>query len=180
MFAELDRVLEPQVLAARGWRLRADAALQEWPRLAAVDEVGGCVAGPGREVRVDIVFREDDTGAAVLEGELAVTLSCICQRCLENMALDLQATPRLVFGAAEQLGIAAAEAGFESCEPEPGVTLRQLLEDEILLAMPVFPVHERREDCGALADRLAELEPAASGEGSSGPFAVLAGLKRKD
>lgn len=180
MFAELDRLLEPQVLAARGWRLKAEAALREWPRLAAVDEVGGCVAGPGRQVSCDVVFREDDNGTAVLEGELAVTLSCICQRCLENMALDLQATPRLVFGAAEQLGIAAAEAGFESCEPEPGVTLRQLLEDEILLAMPVFPVHERREDCGALADRLAELEPAASGEGSSGPFAVLAGLKRKD
>ncbi len=180
MFAELDRVLEPRALAARGWRLAGEAVLQEWPRLLAVDEAGGGVAGPGRQVRFEVAFHEDDDGAAMLEGELAVTLSCVCQRCLENMALDLQASPRLVFGAAEELDTAASGAGFEACEPEAGATLRQLLEDEILLVMPAFPVHERREDCGALAGRLAELEPAASGEGSSGPFAVLAGLKRKD
>lgn len=180
MSAELDRVLEPRALAARGWRLKTEAALQEWSRLAALDEAGGGAARPGRQVRLDVVFHEDHSGTAVLEGELAVTLRCVCQRCLEGMALDLRLRPRLFFGAPDELGEAAAEAGFEPCELEPGATLRQLLEDEILLAMPAFPVHERSEECGALAGRLAELDPAASGEGSTGPFAVLAGLKRKD
>jgi uncharacterized protein len=92
----------------------------------------------------------------------------------------LRARPKLLFGQADELGEAAAAAGFELCEPEPGATLRQLLEDEALLSMPAFPVHERSEECGALAAKLAELAPVEGGEKSSSPFAVLAGLKRKN
>jgi len=131
-------------------------------------------------VRVDVSMREDDSGAPVLEGDVTVTMRCTCQRCLEEMELDLHAQPKLFFGRADQLGEAAMAAGFELCEPEPGMTLRQLLEDEALLSMPAFPVHERSEDCGMLAARLAELEPAEGGKKSSSPFAVLAELKRKN
>lgn len=131
-------------------------------------------------VRIEVAMREDDHGVPVLEGEVAVTLRCICQRCLEEMELDLHAQPRLFFGRADQLGEAAAAAGFEHCELTPGITLRQLLEDEALLSMPAFPVHEDGGECGALAAKLAELEPAASGTSSSSPFAVLAGLKRRN
>jgi uncharacterized metal-binding protein YceD (DUF177 family) len=63
---------------------------------------------------------------------------------------------------------------------EAGTTLRKLFEDELLLAVPPFPTHERSEDCGALAAKLAEFKPAEGGQKSSSPFAVLAELKRKD
>lgn len=177
MSAELDRLLEPRALAARSWQFRAESPLREWPRLAGLNEAG---AEAGETVRLDVAFREDESGAAVLEGELAVAVRCVCQRCLEDMELELSARPKLYFGPAEQLGAAAEAAGFEHCELEPGMTLRQLLEDEVLLAVPVFPAHERSEDCGALAAKLAELEPADRGEKPTSPFAVLAGLKRKN
>jgi uncharacterized protein len=151
--------------------------LREWPRLAVLNEAG---AAAGQVVTLDVAFREDESGAPVLEGELAVAVRCTCQRCLEEMELEVRARPKLYFGRAEQLGTAAEAAGFEHCEPEPGMTLRQLLEDEMLLALPVFPVHEHSEDCGALAAKLAELEPADRGEKPTSPFAVLAGLKRKN
>jgi uncharacterized protein len=177
MSVELDRLLEPQALAARSWRVRAEAPLRDWPRLAPLNEAG---AAAGATVALDVAFRLDEGGAPVLEGELAVTVRCTCQRCLEEMDYELRATPMLYFGKAEELGAAAAEAGFEHSEPEPGMTVRQVLEDEALLALPVFPVHARSEDCGALAAKLAELEPPPSGERSTSPFAVLAGLKRKN
>lgn len=182
MSAELDRLFEPRVLAARAWRLRVETPLEEWPRLASLDAVAAGETAPGseRRVRVDVAVEEDDQGAPVLEGEVAVALRCICQRCLEEMELDLCARPKLFFGRADQLGEAAIAAGFELCELEPGATLRQLLEDDALLSMPAFPVHERSEDCGTLAAKLAELEPAEGGEKSSSPFAVLAELKRRN
>jgi uncharacterized protein len=182
MSAELDRLFEPRVLSARAWRLRADTPLAGWPRLASLDGLAGAgeAAEAGRVVRVDVSMHEDDSGAPVLEGDVIVKTRCICQRCLEEMELDLHAQPKLFFGRADQLGEAAIAAGFELCEPEPGMTLRQLLEDEALLSMPAFPVHERSEDCGMLAARLAELEPAEGGEKSSSPFAVLAELKREN
>lgn len=177
MSAELDRLLEPEALAARGLKFSAETPMSDWPRLEALDLPG---PAPDRVVRVDVAFRADETGVPVLEGELTARVRCICQRCLEEMELELRARPKLVFGGDEALGAAAEASGYELCELEPGATLRQLLEDEVLLSMPVFPVHERSEDCGALAAKLAELEPARDGESSSSPFAVLAGLKRKN
>lgn len=177
MFAELDRLLEPGALAARGWKLQAESPLREWPRLAALDPAA---AASGRRLRIDVVWLESDDGAPMLEGELGVGLAAVCQRCLEEMRLELRAEPKLFFGDAEALGEAAAAAGFEVCEPEPGTTLRQLLEDEVLLSIPAFPVHERSEDCGELAGELAQLEPAQGGKSVSSPFAVLADLKRKN
>lgn len=182
MCVELDRLFEPRVLAARAWQLRAETPLAGWPRLASLDApaVGTGNARENRAVLVDVELREDDGGVPVLMGEVAVTLRCICQRCLEVMELDVRARPKLFFGRAEQLGEAAKTAGFEHCELEPGATLRQLLEDEALLSMPAFPVHGRSEDCGALAAKLAELEPVPGGEHSSSPFAGLAELMRKN
>ena len=170
-------MLEPGASAAKGLRLRLETPLLEWARLAAVDEAGDSSA---KQVRVDVRFRSDAHGAPLLEGEIEFRLSCACQRCLEPLMLDLVSRPKLFFGDAGELGPTAEAAGFEHCEPEPGMTLRQLLEDEALLAIPAFPVHERSEDCGALAEELATLEPADGGEKSSSPFAVLAELKRKN
>jgi len=177
MSAQLDRVLEPRVLAAREWRFQAETPLSEWPRLAALDSAA---AEGGGTVRLDVGFRENEAGKPVLEGELGLALGMVCQRCLEPVTMAVRARPKLVFAAAEQIGEAASEAGFEACEPEPGTTLRQLLEDEVLLALPVFPAHASREECGALAGKLAQLEPAQGGKSVSSPFAVLADMKRKN
>ena len=177
MSAELDRVLEPPALAARDWQWRCETPLREWPRLAELNVSG---AARGELVRVAVRCHEDAEGRAVLEGDLVSRLCCICQRCLDEMELEVRAQPKLVFGGADELGPAAQAAGFEHGELEPGMTLRQLLEDEALLSVPAFPVHERSEDCGALAAKLAELEPGEGGEKSASPFAVLAELRRRN
>ena len=177
MSAELDRSLEPAVLAARDRRWSAETPLGDWPRLAALEPAGRSAEQP---VRVSVDWREDEHGRPLLEGELELRLGAICQRCLESMELELRVRPKLFFGDPAQLDAALEEAGFEPCELEPGMTLRQLLEDEILLAVPAFPVHQREEDCGALAGKLAQLEPGQDGRSGASPFAVLAELKRKN
>lgn len=50
-------------------------------------------------------------------------------------------------------------------EPSQTMDLIALIEDEIIMAMPIAPIHE--EDCGAIATQ--------SGE-KPNPFAVLKGL----
>jgi uncharacterized protein len=175
MSADLDREMEPEALAARGLKLVLENPLRDWARLAAFDPQA---AAGGQQVRLDLQWRLGEDGVPILEGELAVGLSTQCQRCLEGLSLELSARPKLYFGRAEQMGADVAAAGFEACEPEPGVTLRQLLEDEILLSWPAFPAHGRSEECGPLAEVLARLEPADRGESTTSPFAVLAELKR--
>jgi len=177
MSAELDRVLEPAGLAAKGLHWAGETPLAQWPRLAALDAAGG---EPGHDVTVEYSWREDEHGVPLLEAELAWRAGAICQRCLEKMELVLRANPRLFFGSEAQLDASIAGAGFEPCELEPGTTLRQLLEDELLLALTAFPAHEQVEECGALAKKLAQLGPDSGGHSGSSPFAVLAELKRKN
>jgi uncharacterized protein len=182
MSAELDRVFDPRALAARNWKLSVETRLAQWPRLSAVDDAVLASSGGGadRKVSIEVALWEDERGVARLEAALDFAVRCVCQRCLEVMDLDVHARPKLFFGGADELDKGALAAGYEHCELEPGATLRQLLEDEALLSIPVFPVHERSDECGALAAKLAELKPAEGGDKSSSPFAVLAELKRKD
>jgi uncharacterized protein len=177
MSGELDRPLEAAVLAAQGWNLRTETPLAAWPRLAATS-LERMASGP---VRIELAFRHALGGVPVLEGWIGAILGGTCQRCLEEMEIALRAELKLYFGKPEQMDEDAVSAGFEPFECEPGLTLRDLLEDELLLSVPAFPVHEGDEECGPLAGRLAELEPEPVGHGPAGPFAVLAGLKtRKD
>lgn len=168
MSAELDRVLEPAGLAARDFRLERSEPVVGWPRLAEL-------ATPGGDVELRVTVRGAPGGGALLEAELATRVDATCQRCLEPMSIELVATPRLAFDVA-----GAEPAGYEPGELEEGTTLRQLLEDEMLLALPAVPVHARREDCGPLADELVDLAPDEERAPRQRPFGVLAGLGRKD
>lgn len=168
MPAELDRAFEPAGLAVRGYRLEIEESLAAWPRLLETAE------RPEGTVRVRAEFHVGAGGSSLLAGELSAALAVRCQRCLEPLELELRSVPRLAFGTG-----GVDPPGYESCELDDGITLRQFLEDELLLAIPPIVTHARSEDCGPLASKLAELN-AEEAEQRQSPFAALAELKRKD
>ena len=100
-----------------------------------------------------------------------------CQRCLEPMALDLEIARALRFVADE----ATAEALDANSEDDVlalprSLDLHDLIEDELLLALPVVPMHgicphDLPISAGTPVDAV-EPEPAKN------PFAVLSSLKR--
>ncbi|MEQ1804240.1 MAG: YceD family protein, partial [Burkholderiaceae bacterium] len=99
-------------------------------------------------------------------------LQLVCQRCLEPVtaALDVQRSFRFVEGEA-----AAAELDAQ-CEDDVlaltrELDLHELLEDELLLCLPLVPKHEQCPQ---------PLPEAAAGPGPdrANPFAALAALKR--
>jgi uncharacterized protein len=55
------------------------------------------------------------------------------------------------------------------------VALKELVEDELLLALPLVPRHEGDAACGGFTETAADAE---SGEARKNPFAELAKLKR--
>jgi uncharacterized protein len=98
-----------------------------------------------------------------------------CQRCLQPLPLDLAVETRLRFADGE----AEAERLDESSEEDvlalpASLDLRELLEDVLILALPLVPRHEActmRAAAGFAADEAYE-PPAADN-----PFAVLARLR---
>ena len=101
-----------------------------------------------------------------LQARLSVVQTC--QRCLQPMPIELAVERHFRFVADE----ATALAEDDDCEedllsPAPELTLQSLLEDELLLAMPLIPRH------GTCDTPL----PQSPDQDLPHPFAALAGLK---
>lgn len=96
------------------------------------------------------------------------TLLLSCQRCLEAVRFDLDIVSHLelVPGDSELSQDELEDDTRDFLPVAGGIELAELVEDEVLLALPVAPRHER---CGL---------PGAAGVGERNtPFAVLAGLR---
>ncbi len=140
------------------------------PRLAAqlVDDVG--------EVHAKLVFERDERRVPVIHGEFDVVVKMICQRCLEVASLPIHGEQTYVVvreGADDQ----SVPKGYDALEVgEEPLDLLTLVEDELLLSLPIVPVHDP-EICQQPAG-LDEPEPSEDEVPRSNPFSVLAQLKR--
>jgi uncharacterized protein len=105
-----------------------------------------------------------------LVADAAVGLEC--QRCLQRMVVPLKVDRRLFFVVGEDAAASLdAESDDDVLALEPALDLRSLIEDELLLALPLVPRHEV---CPEPLPFEAEPEPPASEH----RFAALAALKR--
>jgi uncharacterized protein len=108
-----------------------------------------------------------------IAADTEVTLEC--QRCLQPMRVPLRAERRIFFVEGEE----AAEALDADTEDDvlaltPSLDLPALVEDELLLSLPLVPRHER---CPKPLPRPL-IEPDPPRDPADNPFAALAALKR--
>lgn len=146
--------------------LRGTLELDAMPRLGAyLTEAQG-------KVQVEMDFGVDEEGIRFVHGRLATEVGIACQRCLESFRLPLKSE--------FQLGVATDEGSAERLpdhyEPllvgsEP-VQLKDVVEDELILSLPLVPKHPDDQCPGQKKGR--DEESAVEREN---PFAVLASLK---
>jgi uncharacterized protein len=107
--------------------------------------------------------------ALQLRADAAVGVEC--QRCLQRMVLPLGIDRRLFFVAGEDAAAALdAESDDDVLALEPVLDLKSLIEDELLLALPLVPRHE-------VCPEPLPVEPEPEPPASAHPFAALAALK---
>ena len=83
-----------------------------------------------------------EQGRIVAEVELAATLALCCQRCMQPLQLPIQCRSRVVLLENEA---AAADVPPEletALAPEGRLPLAELVEEELLLALPAAPRHD--------------------------------------
>lgn len=147
-------------------------------KLSGALEPGRCrrlsemLGGPGEgldSVQVDLAFSGGEARRAVIEGRISARLRITCQRCLQAMALDLDARPALAVGEWRE-----APEGFDLLAPSgDNLVLAELVEDELLIALPDHPRHAA---CVPPLSPKVAAQPEEAPERPH-PFAVLAGLK---
>ncbi len=134
-------------------------------------------------VKVQFDFDVDTGNVHCVTGTLVAELSLCCQRCLQPMKWQLNTDVALAFVAHEHQ-IDELVVGYEPylIESTP-LMLSDMIEDEILLALPQVPMHDESMCKPAVkVNRPAEQDEAqdntskASGKRKN-PFAMLADFK---
>ena len=145
--------------------------------LAGLTRLAGALAEVDGAAAYEITCDRDERRRARLRGRVDAELTVVCQRCMGPMRLPVHAE--------FQVAVVKSEAEAE-CLPDDydallleGDTLQlaSVIEDELLLALPVAPIHAP-EACGVNPGDWAakDMTPETVAERDN-PFAVLAGLK---
>jgi uncharacterized protein len=168
---QLPATIDPVTLAEKGAHVSGTLSLKALPRLA---EVCRSTAG---QVDVDLEFKRGEGGdVRLMLGTIRARVSLTCQRCLEGMDYELRSEPRLVLlraGESEE----ELPPEVDALTVDKPIVLNTLIEDELLLVMPMIPLHDL-EHCPARAFVAAgESREAAMGS-KPNPFATLQRLKR--
>lgn len=113
-----------------------------------------------------------------LTANTAVPLAC--QRCMAALDVNLMVDQWFRFVATEDIAMAEDDQSEEDLlVMEPYLDLLALLEDELLMAVPLVPMHEECPVTPVLSAGGEALAPADRVEASKpNPFAVLAKLKQ--
>ncbi len=144
--------------------------------VAGFERLCDALADNSGTVQARLIFERDERRAAVLHSLLEVEVKMICQRCLELVALPIQSECHYAF-VKEGKEPQSLPKGYDVLEMgEDPLDLSALVEEELLLALPIVPLHAP-EDCQQPAG-LDEPEPVEDEVTRSNPFSVLAQLKR--
>ncbi|MNO81712.1 hypothetical protein D3C76_729650 [compost metagenome] len=163
--------VDPRKLVERAATLEGELALARMPRLCEQ------LTSSDGSVRAKFSFFRDEQKLAVMHVDLDAEVSMVCQRCLEPATFHVGGAYDYVIiqegKSAEGLpkGYDALEVGEEPLE------LASLVEDELLLALPIVPVHDP-EECQQPVGYATAPEPSENEEERPSPFSVLAQLKR--
>ena len=168
MSNRLPDFIDPMRYADTGRALAGSVPFSRMQRLT--DIVSNHDAACEAELRFDV----DAQGTRTVQGRVRAQLTLVCQRCLQPMSVRVDAPVSLGIVASEREAEQLAEVYDPLLVSEDPLSLAELLEDEILLALPVFPRHEEGE-CAAAAGAAQEDEVIPVEKPN--PFAVLARLK---
>lgn len=124
-------------------------------------------------VSVDLQFERTGQGVRQVRGAISTQVEMACKRCSQSLTVEIVTKPFFVL-----LQPGEDESGeVESLVVQAPLSLSDLIEDELLLAMPMSSGHAEGE-CEVATPVTASNAPVT--EKRANPFAELRGLKGKN
>lgn len=169
MYGLLPERIAPDQLLAAGGRLQGAVTLDRLERLAGVLQGDQAVTGTAS---ADLKLMLDPQGRYWLQGQVQARLTLRCERCQHPLEWPVEAAVSLYLVASEAAAAELAE-DVEYMIAGDSLKVHELIEDELILALPLVPRHPQGTECG---DRSRKGPVAESGERDN-PFAILKTLK---
>lgn len=169
MLDRLPEYIDPLHLADKRSVLRGQIPLHSLDRLADM------LYSDAGAVAVELFFGREGR-LAKIEGQIKAVLLLKCQNCLEAVEWPVDSMVKLgIVSSIDQ-----ADRLPEDYEPllveEADIPLKDIIEDELLLALPAFPKHQHH--CFASnPNNKADSSSDGQSSFSENPFSILANLK---
>ncbi len=163
--------LDPVTLADRGRQLHGDVPVEAFQRLASA-----LYSREGR-ISAELRFGQDSGGRRHLSGFLTGGLELECQRCLAPYRFPVDLELSLVLVETEREADALPEELDALVVGERrSVHTVDMLEDDLILALPIIPRCESEADCQPAVELLdSEAIEATGAAERQNPFAELGG-----
>lgn len=145
--------------------------LSEMPRLceALADDRG--------QVVFELQFGVDEEGHPFLEGHCESDVTLTCERCLGTMPLQLSSDFQVGMVYSDEQAKHLAKRYEPVIVHSEILDATSILEDEMILSLPMYAMHENA-DCAGTSRELAAEDGSQSDEVKDNPFSVLAQLKK--
>jgi len=152
------------------WRMvQARRVFQGKLPLAGFKRVRDSLAARSGEVTYEIEFGKDEIGVAHLRVRAEATLPLTCQRTLEVFGLPVHVDAKLGL-IAHEAEEAALPSDYEPLLTADGqISPAEVIEDELILALPVVPLSPGAEDASRVWGDTDEMQD----DGQENPFAAL-------
>jgi uncharacterized protein len=136
-----------------------------------LDEQGTVIA--------NLLFEVDTERRPRIVGNVSADVSVVCQRCLQPMKLHVEDRIDLVLVTTDAQSKALPDR-FDPwiCGEDEQLSPADIIEEQLILAMPIVTMHERCVDVNKAQD-LAIQNQIESESARKNPFAALAGLKSR-
>ena len=171
--------VDPFRLVEQGRQFEGRIPITDFPRLEdllfeANDEL----------VVVNLEFTRTETGLPMIKGTIQAKLQMVCNRCLDATTLEIVANPEVVLVSNDAQAERLQDVTDIWLVEDKNLFLKDFIEDELLLAMPIVIAHGNCQPARKFIEALPE--DAFHGESRDGnndeqqkdnPFAVLKDLK---
>lgn len=157
---------------------RQRRSLQGVLSLDTMARLGAMLADSQGDVTVDLQFGVDEQGISYMRGHLGAEVKMTCQRCMEPVTVPLEAEVAVGFAVSDEQARNMPEP-YEACVlSEESAVLAELIEDELILSLPIVAVHPEQSCQPWLEEQQEEISALDEVAEKKNPFAVLASLKR--
>lgn len=127
------------------------------------------------EVKVEMKFGVDKQGIRFMRGQYTANLMLPCQRCLESFAYEAQGNFLSGIARTEEETLLLPK-GYDPLIAEEGMlTLQDIFEDELIVNLPIVPMHSENE-CKVKLPLTIETDEKVE-ESKANPFKVIEFLK---
>ena len=187
MSAPLPEHIDILRLAKQGCKLSGRLFIDKMPRFkqfSAAEESDSEVTNfAGDYAEIEVELDVDDQHIAFIRGYAQASIAMVCQRCLKPMRANINTS--FLLGAVEnEAKLERLPAQYEPLEvSEKLVSLSSIIEDELILALPLVALHKQDQCTVKLASSQQKKEERERAEQEankrSNPFSILSTLKKE-